>query len=133
MLVNLPTITQLLHGKAQVRIVKSQLFIMIVQSLTIRSCHYQLRFNDSQVPSMLKSSLYMESLASTDKERSSREMFPGTISHSVFINRMLDPREPTERQSVLFPLAVLIHDKMKAVSIQKGHLSLTSCPSFRGI
>lgn len=69
MLVNLPTITQLLHGKAQVRIVKSQLFIMMVQSLTIRSCHYQLRFNDSQVPSMLKSSLYMESLASTDKER----------------------------------------------------------------
>lgn len=119
MLVNLPTITQLLHGKAQVRI-KSQLFIMMVQSLTIRSCHYQLHFNDSQVPSMLKSSLYMESLASTDKERSSRDMFPGTTSHSVFINRKLDPRESTERPSVLFALAALIHDKMKVVSIQKG-------------
>lgn len=79
---------------------------------------------------MLKSSFYMERLVSTDRERSSREVFPGTVSQIVFISRKLDPSDSTERGSVPFLLAVFVPDKTKAVSIQKGGLSLTSCTNL---
>lgn len=58
-------------------------------------------------------------------------MSPGTISHIVFTAESWTPEIPLWEGQSLFPLAVLIHNEMKEVSLQKWGLPLTSCPSLR--
>lgn len=74
----------------------------------------------------------MQKLPSAVKESSTREVAPETVPHLIFIHGNVDPGGPTAGVPVPFPLAGLIHHKMRIVFFPKRGLSVTSCLSPRG-